>query len=58
MFSDQDVIKNVTGEIVAARYIVDDHWYRARVIDNTCAEKTKVIIQLVQSYHYEVCARY
>ena len=34
MFGERDVISPVCGEIVAARYIKDDYWHRARVLES------------------------
>lgn len=52
MFFDQDILKNETGEIIAARYNVDDQWYRARVINNARDGKTKVITEYTEHVLY------
>ena len=34
MFGERDIISPAHGEIIAARYIEDDYWYRARVLES------------------------
>lgn len=51
VFSERDVVLPHTGEIVAAHYMDDGYWYRARVIDSmndTLSVSNNDIVWLVQ----------
>jgi len=53
VFTERDILHPETGEVVAARYSVDECWYRARVIDVKDKTSKQLHVATVEPQSYE-----